>query len=299
MNNDLNFEKRKFVYFVTLPVMWCITLWVMAKKKIFEKLSRKVKTNFLFFDGLSDQCREIKEGSGSCKNSWKSLKIIYNFRPEFGSERGFIRDLVAIYWIGMMNAQAVRNRLKIVTEEVKRAIRYIYCHGRHVQILSIAAGSASSVIEAISATRGINSKAVLVDISRDALEESENAAKKEFIAKRCIFKRINILKAERIPEMEFPDIIEMVGLLDYLDNETIIQLIKKLYDWLPEEGILLTGHICSNPERYFLKWVIDWDMKYRNAGELTNLLVLGGFTRKKIEILVEPHGIHMVAVCKK
>lgn len=289
VDEDVRHEKRRMLYMVTLPVMWILTAWVMAKKWI----RREVGTNTHWFDGLSDQCRKIKEGAGC----YKSLEVIYNFEPRFGREKRWWNDLVAMYWVGMMNAQAVRNRLKIVTREVEAALRGFEYSGKRVDILSIAAGSARSVLEAMKKVDTVDSRAVLVDISRDALSHSMQVAEQLGVMDRCSTRRGNIFGMESIKEMPYPDIVEMVGLLDYLDDETIIELFKKIREWLPEGGVFLTGHIRPNPEQHFLKWVINWEMRYRDAHDLHRLLSTAGFEDRRI--ILEPHGIHMVAVCRK
>ncbi len=287
---SLRHETRKWLYMITLPIMWGLTSWVMIKKRI---IGGSVETNAYWFDGLSDQCRKIKEGAGG----YKSLEIIYHFKARFGAERRWWNDLVAMYWVGMMNAQAVRNRLKIVTREVEAALRRFEGTNKGIKILSIAAGSARSVLEAMDGVKTVESNAVLVDISRNALSHSMEVAKELGVADRCMTRRGNIFGMDSVKEAERPDIVEMVGLLDYLDDKTIVALFKKIRGWLPEGGTFLTGHIRRNPEQYFLKWVINWEMCYRDAEDLHRLLSAAGFEDRKI--LLEPQGIHMVAVCRK
>ncbi|MDI6717495.1 MAG: class I SAM-dependent methyltransferase family protein [Patescibacteria group bacterium] len=291
-NDNLGYEIRKWFYYLTLPVMWVLTLWVMAKKKCFNS---NPKTNTFWFDGLSYPCRRIKENSGK----WKSLDIIYHFK--FGRERG-ISGCVSDYWIEMMNAQAVRNRLKLVTRELLQVIKNFNYRGvKTVKILSVASGSAESVLQAMSRTRHIRSTALLADFDQSALANSKAIAEREHLSERCQTLLDNVLllgrTSRRMTKTNFPHIVEMVGLLDYFDDVTIISLLKKIYNILPEGGVLVTGHIRKNPEQYFLKWVINWDMNYRTITDLDKLICEGGFRNRKI--ILEPHGIHMVAVCRK
>ncbi len=94
-----------------------------------------------------------------------------------------------------------------------------------------------------------------------------------------------------------PDIVEMCGLLDYLDTALAVRLVKKIFRQLHDEGFFLTCHIHPNHEAYFLNHVVNWWMLYRTPAELKNIVVEGGFM--KVELHSEPHGIHSVAVAQK
>ena len=60
----------------------------------------------------------MKEGS----TSWRALEEIYNYN--FGRRDG-LGGLVDDFWEGMLNCQAVRNRLKVAKNELRRAINDI------------------------------------------------------------------------------------------------------------------------------------------------------------------------------
>ncbi len=66
---------------------------------------------------------------------------------------------------------------------------------------------------------------------------------------------------------------------------------------LPPEGTFFTCNVCPNPERRFLKHVINWDMIYRSGHQLKDLMQAGGFAPEKVRIVHEPLGIHALAIC--
>lgn len=292
---ELGYETAKRLYSLTLPLMWILTLWVMIKKKIFRRLGQKVRTNTLWFDGLSVPCRRIKEGFGS----WRALDVIYHFSS--GADKS-IGGAISDYWIGMRNAQAVRNRLKLVIRQLSEAIENVRQGGtKAIRIASIASGSAEAFLNAMKNAEGAEIKATMIDISRSALRNSEKAAHKAGLRERCSFEKRNMLDFEKFPAdlLRGSNLIEMVGLLDYLSDDQIVKLIGLIRENLEIGGFFLTGHIIKNPERHFLKWVINWEMRYRGIREFGRLLVRAGFDKEKVTIFVEPQGIHMVAVCRK
>ena len=285
----ITFEVRRKLYVLALPLMWLLLLWVMGKKMLF---GRKLATNTLWFDGLSPTCRGIKEGA----SSWRALDLIYNHA--FGVH-GWVTD----FWLGMRSAQAVRNRKKLVTSLLVRHLSS-FARGEKVCILSLASGSAQSVIEALTALkeRGLKAEAVLVDIDPDALKHSKELAEKYGVQDQITLVQLNIrelLRLERsLASYGKFHVVEVVGWLEYDKDKRIEDLFRSVRSLLVKDGALVTSTINGNPEQSFLRWVIDWKMIHRNKRALTNLLCGAGFPEERCEIITEPHGIFHVAVCR-
>ncbi|MBI1984960.1 MAG: class I SAM-dependent methyltransferase [Candidatus Wildermuthbacteria bacterium] len=288
--DGLRFETQRWPYLLSLPFMWLLTFWVMAKKTL---LKQKPHTNAYWFDGISEVCRKIKEGAAS----WRALDIIYNHN--FGKD-GKITD----FWLGMMNAQAVRNRKRLVTSLLIQNLRAM-AKGQELRILSLASGSAQSVIEALSVLKEekIVVRAVLADKDPTALENSKWLAHCYGVQNQITLLQKDIvrglLKQERPFENYGPfDVVEMVGFLEYAGDRLIVELMKSIHSLLAPGGIFLTSTIGNNPERFFLHWVINWKMIYRSR-EALQALVAAGFKQNHCAILSEPLSIFHVAICRK
>ena len=93
-----------------------------------------------------------------------------------------------------------------------------------------------------------------------------------------------------------PNIIEMVGFLDYRMDNQAIRLFQRIRRLLPVGGFFLTCNINKNPEKVFLDWVLLWPMIYRTKEEVQLILEKGGF-HKNI-IFYEPLKIHSISVCR-
>lgn len=284
-DRGISYEYNKPLYVLTLPVMWLLAFWVFCKKAI---LRRNPKINTFWFDGLSLPCRRIKEGAAS----WRALDIIYNFR--FGSD-----SRISDYWLGIINAQAVRNRFKLVKHELKQAIRQFNRNESEVRILSLASGSAQPVIEAMAEMRPINVKAVFVDLDPTAIEYSRQMAKAYGMENQITFLVGSVTSLDKLVQGGAPHIIEMVGFLDYRPRDKAILLVKKIWKVLPPDGLFVTANTCPNSEMSFLKWVINWSMIYRKPEDLRDILLNAGFSPEDCRITLEPHGIHAVAMCTK
>ena len=300
----VNLKVRKFEnvvrpYQLLLPFMAIIGLYVQAKKALYRFFggSKCVpRTNSWFFDGISVNGRRVKDGSAR----WPALEAVYNFREGEGSNR-LVRWIDA-FWLHIRNAQAVRNRLSIVERELASAILKVArskVSGEPVRILSIAAGSGQAVIETVERMRraGIQCEVVLIDQDETALAYARKLAEQYGVGDLVTARAGNAVFFYRELQGFVPDIIEMCGLMDYLDDRLAVALIKKIRRYVHAEGFFLTCHIHPNAESHFLRYAINWDMLYRSRQELEGLLVEGGFLGA--ELHTEPHRIHSVAVAQK
>ena len=284
------FEKRRWPYILTLPISWLLTLYVMAKKGIYKLFGISGPSiNTFWFDGLGSSNRKIKEGAAS----WKALDIIYNYR--FGES---LLNIVDDFWIGMMNAQAVRNRFKLVKQELRRAILK-FSNYEEVRLISLACGSAQAVIELIAELKlkRIIVRVILIDIDQSALDHAKDLGRQHGVSDQIEMVKASVSQVIKVSRNFRPQIIEMLGLLDYIPQEKAIRLAAKIRESLDSNGVFLTGNIASNPERHFLDWVINWQMIYREPADLVEIANRAGFSDYRL--IYEPLKIHGVVVAQK
>lgn len=280
-------ETTTIPYIAAVPLLFAIGVYVHAKKALFGKL----RTNSIFVDGISCNSRRMKEGAAR----WPALHTCYNFTS--GEGPTVFHRAIDSWWMKIRNAQAVRNRLIIAKDLLRAAVVEVASRKPTVRILSLAAGTAQGVIEiaAECKKRGIDTRVMLVDIDASALEHARKLALIHDVEISTL--EGNVLKfTQYIGDFE-ADIVEMMGLVDYLRDSLVIALLKKVHRYLKADGYFFTCHIHDNSERYFLKHVVDWDMLYRSREELLRLVIAGGFTQANV--LTEPHGIHSIALAKK
>ena len=96
-----------------------------------------------------------------------------------------------------------------------------------------------------------------------------------------------------------PNIVEVVGFLEYRPKERAIVLIERIYHLLAPNGVLLISNINYNYEIPFFHWVINWQMIYRTPEELCEILIAGRFDPNSCKIICEPLKIYSLAICKK
>jgi len=290
-DSSLGYETKVLSNIFKFPLIFILTIWVALKKMI---LGSKLRTNTFWFDGISPVCRKIKENA----MRWKALDTAYNY--EFKKDNTFATRITD-FWLNIKNAQAVRNRLKLVKKELKQEIQNLSDKKLEIRLLSIAAGSAQGVIEVMAdfKQKGIPTEAIFLDLDPTALEYSKKMAQKLGVADQIKFVNKSVKELEEAVEDFKPNIIEMVGFLDYRPREKAINLIGKINQILDSNGVALISNIAPNIERYFLYKVMNWPMIYRSPEQLADVVVKGGFDPQKCEIVYEPLKIHGIAICRK
>ena len=285
------FEKNRFPYLVALPLMWVLTIYVMIKKAIYGLFKLKPRTNTLLFDGLGPWTRKVKEGSAS----WRALHIIYNHPFK---KRNNINGWIDEFWWCSLNCQSVRNRFKLAKQEVRKAILK-FDQQQEIRILSLACGSAQAIIELMAEfkEKGTVVRVMLLDIDKSALDYALNLASQNGVGDQVEFINSNISQAIRLHRDFKPQIVEMLGFLDYLSQKQAIRLVSKIYQGLNLGSILLTCNIRKNTERFFVYWVINWPMIYRSPSKLLEVAEKSGFV--KYRIIYEPLKIHGLLIVEK
>ena len=245
----------------------------------------------MWFDGLGPKCRELKDGAAS----WKALNIIYN-RSEVADSPGFGGMIDRFWWRNTTNGRAVRNRLRIAKRELKREI--LARPEEEVRVMSLAAGTAQGVIQVLAELKkeGKRVLSLLVDIDKTALDYAKKLAWEYGVADQVETMELNAMHSLRASKKFHPHITEMMGLLDYLPQETAVRLAQSIRRGLPKDGVFMTCNIYPNIERPFMTWVINWPMVYRTREKLADVAVSAGF--RESTVYEEPIRIHGVLVAR-
>jgi SAM-dependent methyltransferase len=229
-----------------------------------------------------------------------ALEVVYSYGAD-GSRKNEVANFFQKLWQGTRNAKAVRNRLRLVKREIMGALRSLINDDK-VHILSIASGSSRAIIESLQelekgghSTSSID--ATFLDKSPRAIEYSKEMARisglsnKFFWVENTAGKYLN----DESVAKKF-DIIEMVGLMDYLDDAKGIQILSSVKKALKQGGKFITANIADNPERKFLTNAVGWKMIYRTAEELASLLIRSGFSESGMRIYYEPLCTHSIII---
>lgn len=237
------------------------------------------------------------------KTTHAALETLYHKGSNLKfNKKHFLEGFFHEVWFNTNNAKAVRNRLKLVKRLITKAI-LDRKNQTSISVLSIASGSARAVAESILAA-GVSSKieSFFLDRSDKAIEYS-----KGLVDELSLLEKSNT-KVEWIQDTanSFPqyidqklDIVEMVGLLDYFDDEKVVRIFNTIYSNLNEGGVMISSNIVDNSERKFLDKAIGWKMIYRYGEEFAELAEKAGFQKGNIEVIYEPLKVHVIIVAYK
>lgn len=237
------------------------------------------------FDGSCEHVNRIRDHAGK----WQSLDTLYNLPAER------CHPLVNI-----LNIQAIRNRFKLVKFLLKQELLALG-EVQKPRILEVAAGSAQAVIEVMAEIRQQQPEvqALLLDSDPTALAYAKLLSDRLEIGDRIQTVMGNALRPVGVIDQFQPNLIEMVGLADYLGDSLLQRLLERFHRWLPTGGILVVGNVTArNPEQAFIERLYKWPrMVYRSTEDLEKLIRNAGFSAYTIAI--EPHNIHALAVAHK
>lgn len=273
------FEYRRWPYVAMTPAYGAL----VVAERLFPPQMQKLLDRLCPTHGL------LRRGGGT----WRALQALYeNHAAQNGSGR-FNR-----FWCNLRNAQAVRNRLRIVKRELPAVIRGL---GKtEVRILEVAAGSAIGLLETMATLQaeGITVCALLLDLDPTALEYSSALAERMGLGNQVQTICDNAARVLRVASTFKPDVIEMVGFLDYFSDERARKLFRHIWTSLPEYGRFVTANIMPNSEAFVVHGLFRWPaMVYRTPAALRSLLDEAKFIH--IQTYTEPLGIHTLAVAEK
>lgn len=261
----ISFEKRPWISWLMFPMVNTLTAYVWLKKKWWNRFKGKnPPVNTMWFDGLGKYAKLVTKGHGN----WESLRLIYSQPDEKHFTPSWLIDRMGF---ANANCQAVRNRLK-TTKDISS--QYITSN-KNKQVLSLACGSAESIMPFIGTLKTNAHHLTLVDHDCQVGEflENEHACSKNGCTTvvQCHTSEY-LSKKENLNSYDF---IEMIGALEYMDDMTATDTIRMCINALKLGGFFVTSNIRRNSESSFVKWIIDWNMAYRNLEQFA-LILKGG-----------------------
>lgn len=231
-----------------------------------------------------------------------AIEVLYKFgEPE--NSKTFFQKIFYYIWFTTDNSKAVRNRLRLVTKKLRESILEQLKSKNNIRILSVAAGSARAILDAISIdelkTQG--AEVAFLDKNPQAHVYSKKLITERHYGENFKFSWI-LDTANNFPkyfEDGQPNIIEIVGLLDYFNKVEIKRLFTSVFENLEKGGIFITSNIVDNPERKFITNVVGWDMLYKTPEDFYEIALAVGFKDEDLEIIYEPLKVHFIMVARR
>lgn len=163
------------------------------------------------------------------------------------------------------------------------------------RILSVGCGAGADFN--IAPHRFTGSEIVLLDLDQDALRLAQHR-----LHRYCEVHTIcgDVRRGIRKAQDDGPfDIVVCGGLFDYLDDRTIVFLLKELRERAVKAGgsVLFTNIAAENPFRVWMEAIANWRLIHRSEADISRIVDAAGFELPNMRIRRDGTGLaHLVEI---
>lgn len=228
-----------------------------------------------------------------------TIDYIYRNLPNGSGRLGPLLDRCIL---NLPSAAAVRNRRKLLAEEIQHVVSEK--NGSNAKITCLASGPAQEVFDVFNQLETPSKLAVtLVDIDMQALAFVSDRIEKEKLTGHIKLKNGNLiylaLGREHI-DIHDQDLVYSMGLIDYFKDRFVIALLDYIYELLRPGGNVILGNFHSNnPAKAFLDHILEWKLIHRTEEDMNRLFSASKFGKPCSHIEFEKSGINIFASCSK
>lgn len=193
---------------------------------------------------------------------------------------------------GTEAARSVKYRLEAVKNIMSQVAMDVLTNfpESKINILSIACGASRAPLQVIAKINEAfpnRVKAFLNDSDPQALKISRIKAERLGVSNLAQYYEGTFPRLRSRYPSNSADIVEAVGIGDYLNFEQCTTLFKVARRALKPNGKFIYTNICSTTEKPYLD--IVWKpMYYRTLEEIINLVIAGGFDKEKTILILDP-----------
>lgn len=289
---------------------------ILAKNKNLETHSLIVKLIRIFSVPLlnnlpSGLLKKIAKASSRDANkivkhagSTHALEVMYTRHHRSLFSRGILQGLADWFWHHCLaQLKAIRNRLKIVEENIEKEIlKKISVGQNEIALLTVGGGSARAIIQSISRLQKqhphVKIKVINIDKDQGAIELGKNTSVQFGLEEVFTWINESAFNIQSLVSDNSIDIVEMVGLLDYFSNEKGVKVMRQINNVLKNDGLFIVANVYPNSEVKFVS-KIGWpQMYYRLPQDIESLLRQANFL-KELTIILEPLKVHLIALTRK
>lgn len=235
------------------------------KQQLEEFLYKKIIRNIMLMSKLGRQSVLGEASTG------------YNFDHMYENKAEgfhFVGKLVDRVLLNLPAVQATRLRRINIDKILINEIENHALEGRGTRIVDIACGAGRYLMDVGKMFEGRNVEILGVDYDQKSILHGEDLANKYGIAESSIrFVRGNVFHLRLLKRlgksMDWrPNIIISSGLTVYVDDKTVLEILRQVYEALDENGLFLVDSQESNPSRKLMEKVCNtkegsWVLYYR------------------------------------
>jgi extracellular factor (EF) 3-hydroxypalmitic acid methyl ester biosynthesis protein len=232
------------------------------------------------------------------------IELIYRQQAEGDGKLGRLIDGWAL---NQVPPRAVRARRRLLGKLIDDTCRGVYrlrrAQGPPMRLMNLACGSARELFDIINVCDYSDRiEAICIDIDPEALQFANQHVNTGVHQASVKFMTENVIKwsmGRVAHDFGLQDLIYSSGLCDYLDDRLLLRMIKRCYEHLNPGGTLIIGNFStSNPDRFFMDYLLYWRLIHRDEAKLRDLFSQTGFGRQ-VDIVVEEEGLNLFAVARR
>jgi len=225
---------------------------------------------------------------------YEMVSMIARNRPEGES---LYAKVVNTWFVRQPPAEAHRNRLKYLVEQLTQETLRTMRAGRKARVLNLACGPAHEVQEFIERqSLAEHAEFVMVDFNEETLRYLQNSLDqvrqrsgrrtKTVYSRKSVYHLLKEAARQYGGSVARPggpgaepaiwdgqfDYVYCAGLFDYLSDQVCSQLVSLMYRWLAPGGLLVVTNVePRNPLRHGMEHLLDWHLIYRNTAQVLKL----------------------------
>lgn len=209
--------------------------------------------------------------------------------------------LLNSYHLKSAPVTAHRNRIEMLMRQLKAEAKRAIERGGRCRVLNLGCGPAAEIREfMLQDSISDRCEFHLLDFDKTALAHVDSWIKETAVAAgrrpsvNLIHKSVHqllkgVARREAIDPQPF-DFVYCAGLFDYLSDRVCVRLLECFVDWVNPGGLVVVTNVHPmNPIRYFMEYLTEWHLIYRDETALSNLAPRS----KTKNIRTDPSGVNV------
>lgn len=251
---------------------------------------------YLSMTGTADRFYSKPRGYAG---DYLTIAKMYDNNP---SGSGRIGALIDSCFLNRPPSKAVRNRRhllhRIINQELSKN------PGITTRITSLACGPAQELFDIYSEIENKDSlQSNLIDIDLQALAfVADKRDRMKLTRSMQVFNSNLVYLAAGRQKLPVPpqNLVYSIGLIDYFNDNFVVNLINFAYDLLAPGGKVVLGNFHPrNRDKAFMDYILEWKLIHRDEEDMHRLFRESKFAKAADEIHYEEERINLFAECNK
>ena len=235
-------------------------------------------------------------------------KALYPLQKPHDAQRVLpdgVDDYAMAVFMFAMDSIGIRSRAAIMKQVGLESMSKI--DDPNIHVLSLGTGAAVPLIDVVSSMRDDLGKSVkmdVCDVSQESLDLADELMREANIPPEDVdaytgsfIRKLHEMKksGKRV------NMVEALGLFEYLKDKDASNLIEKSYDLLEPGGVIVVSNMLSDrPQLEFNQYAVGWPYVLpRSEAELVQLALDAGIDPSEITITIAEDGVYAVMEIRK